>query len=126
VRSDSYTIAEAARRIGLSKQRVGQLVKDGGPLIPVEGADPLRIEADGVEKLRAQNLAKFDDVMDLSNLPTGVRVDAAQLEVRAERAESLLRAHAASHELISEGIRKIRQGEQTLTDMTLTGLPDPR
>lgn len=115
----SYTVEQAARRMGVSQSRVRQLLNEES--LVATSADPLRLGAEEVEARRAEALAKFDDVQDLSKGAAQPGEDAWR--ERAERAEGWLRSAAASRELIDDGIERIRRGERVLVDALLAGLP---
>jgi transcriptional regulator with XRE-family HTH domain len=115
----SYSVDQAAKRMGVSPGRVRQLLKNGA--LTVASESPLRIAAKQVDARRADSLAKFDDVQDLSG---GATEPSGNLwRERAERAEDWLRSAAASRELIDDGIERIRRGERVLLDALLAGVP---
>lgn len=120
-----YSLDEAAGRMGVSRQRVGQMV-DAGDLRRSEADAPGKtlVEAAAVEARRREKLEKFSDVLDTTGLADQAVVSLAEAEARARAAETWLRISAASGELFDDGVRKMAESRQLLIDALLTALPD--
>ena len=121
-----YSVEEAAARMGVSRQRVGQMVKDEklrtwppGDDLPVQG-----VAADEVDGVRAKKLSKFSDVVDTTGMAENAVDRLAQAEARARSAESWLRISVASDELLKAGIHQIEASRQLVVDALLAALPD--
>ncbi len=115
--ASGYTIAEAARLVGLSPQRVSQLLAKG-EFSRLGDELPIRLKAEAVDALRAKNLAKFDGVLDTLDRSAGAVV------ALNEMATHWLHRQTESRAMITEGIALVRQGEQVLVDAMRDALRD--
>ncbi|MCU1370931.1 MAG: hypothetical protein JWO77_2125 [Ilumatobacteraceae bacterium] len=116
----TYTIVQAARRLGYDRGRVYQLIKDG-KLRAADGRG--EVERDEVDALRRKRLEKFDLVRDLTIDPDLGAAD-GNFADRALAAEEWLRVTSASRQLMDEALRDIATSRQLLEDLLVSALPD--
>jgi len=115
--SDGYTVAQAARRMGKTTASVRLLIK-ADELVAITGTDPLQVRREEVDARRAEELAKFSDVIDATEFHGGRPLPA---ELLAE----WLRTSAGAQELLDEGVEKIRRSHRLLADALTAALPAP-
>jgi protein-tyrosine-phosphatase len=119
---DAYTVSQAARRMGVTKNRVYQLINRSSLTVVQER--PKKVDGGEVELLRAEALDKFDEVLDMSGEHQGDFN--AWNAARARNAENLARTLAACDELVNDGVNLIQTAKQTLVSQLTAGLPEDR
>lgn len=121
-RKDIYTVAEAARRVGLTPSQV-RIIMKRDEFHLVSGSHPALIHAPEVDAMRASELAKFEDVVDASGGLPVRHEDAGMERTRALLAEQWLRDVATSEQILDQGVELIRQARKSLVLAILSGLP---
>lgn len=120
-RQADYTVAEAARRVGLTPDGVRKAL--GSPdFQEVPGTSPALLKGGPVDARRARELARFEDVVDLSfevDEPRDIFLE----RTRRMEAEQWMHDIVASQRMLDEGVDLVRKSRDVVVGSLMSALP---